>query len=184
VFQRAFDELAQLIADAPTSLVPDLARAAECGASCLASGGRLLAAGNGGSAAHAQHFAAELVGRFLRDRRALPAVALTTDTSALTAVGNDYGFDRIFERQVEALATRGDMLLVLSTSGDSPNVILAAAKAREIGCTVVAFTGPGGGRLAELADVLLAVPSESVPRIQEMHQICLHLLAGRLEEAA
>jgi D-sedoheptulose 7-phosphate isomerase len=181
LFRRGFAELAELIADGGSAVAPILEHVARRATACLDNGGKILVAGNGGSAAEAQHFAAELVGRFLHDRPALPAIALTCDTSTLTAIGNDYGFERVFERQVEALGQPGDLLLLLSTSGNSANVIAAAVRAREKGCLVVAFTGAGGGRLANLADVLLAVPSESVSRIQEVHLICLHLLAGYLE---
>jgi D-sedoheptulose 7-phosphate isomerase len=181
LFRRAFEELTQLIANGGPTVVAMLEHVAERAVTCLNSGGKILVAGNGGSAAEAQHFAAELVGRYLKDRAALPAVALTCDTSTLTAVGNDYGFDRIFERQIEALAQPCDLLLLLSTSGNSPNLIAAASKARQKGCAVVAFTGAGGGNLANNVDALLAVPSRSVPRIQEMHLICLHLLAGHIE---
>lgn len=180
-FRKTFDELEALLAVASSDLIAVLEQIAERAGGCLASGGKLLVAGNGGSAAQAQHFAAELVGRFLRNRRGMPAISLTTDTSTLTAVANDYGYDRVFARQVEALGRSEDLLLLLSTSGNSPNAVAAAAAAREIGCAVVALTGPGGGRLAELSDLLLAVPSESTPRIQEIHLLCLHLLAGRLE---
>jgi len=181
LFHEAFDDLQEVIVSSGPAVVPALERIAERGASCLDDGGKILVAGNGGSAAEAQHFAAELVGRFLRDREALPAIALTCDTSILTAVGNDYGFDQVFERQVAALARPGDLLLGMSTSGNSANIIAAAVRARQMGCAVVGFTGAGGGKLAQLTDELLAVPSESIPRIQEVHLLCLHLLAGYLE---
>jgi D-sedoheptulose 7-phosphate isomerase len=122
------------------------------------------------------------VGRFERDRQGFPAISLTTDTSALTAVGNDYGFETIFQRQVEALARPGDVILALSTSGSSPNVLAAVRSAREMGCPVVGLTGAGGGELGKLSDVLLAVPSTTVSRIQELHILCLHGLAQWVEE--
>lgn len=147
----------------------------------LAAGGKILACGNGGSAADAQHFAAELVGRFERDRRALAALALTTDTSILTSVGNDEGYDRVFARQVEALADAGDLLLAISTSGRSPNVVAAARALAERGGRVVALVGQMGGPLAELADVVLAVPSPRTARIQEVHALCLHTLCEAVE---
>lgn len=149
---------------------------------CLRGGGKILIFGNGGSAADAQHFAAELVGRFEQDRQGLPAIALTVNTSTLTAVANDYGFERAFARQIEALATKGDLAIALSTSGESANVIAAARTAGELGCKVVGMTGARGGTLAELADALIAVPSPTVARIQEMHEICLHALAAALEK--
>jgi D-sedoheptulose 7-phosphate isomerase len=142
-----------------------------------------MVCGNGGSAADAQHLAAELVCRFAFNRRALPALALTTDTSALTAIANDLGFDRVFARQVEALARSGDMLVAISTSGRSANVIEAAREARSAGCKVVALTGADGGPLAELADLLLAAPSTTVARIQEVHAIIVHILAESVEAA-
>ncbi len=151
---------------------------------CLASGRKVLACGNGGSAASAQHLVAELVCRFRDDRRALAGVALTADTMTMTAIGNDYGYDRIFARQVEALAARGDVLVALSTSGNSPNVIEAAKVARQMRCTVIALTGMDGGALAPLADIALCVPSRIVARIQEVHDVCIHALAEAIEEQA
>jgi D-sedoheptulose 7-phosphate isomerase len=147
-------------------------------------GGKVLTCGNGGSAADAQHLAAELVCRVRHDRGALPAIALTTDTSALTAIANDYGYDRVFSRQVEALARPGDLLMAFSTSGNSKNVIEAARQAQATGCSVVALTGRSGGDLAEHADLLVAAPSETVSRIQEIHELCVHVIAQALEDAA
>lgn len=148
----------------------------------LRNGGKLLICGNGGSAADAQHFAAELVCRFEADRRALAALALTTDSSSLTAIANDLGFDRIFERQVEALARPGDVLVAISTSGKSKNVLRAALAAQAINCAVIGLTGKGGGALADLCDLLVAVPSSNVARIQEVHSLCLHALCGAVEQ--
>lgn len=157
-------------------------KVAEMAAESLRRGGKILIFGNGGSAADAQHFAAELVGRFEHDRQGLPAMALTVNTSTLTAVANDYGFDRLFARQLEAFAQPGDLAIAISTSGESGNILAAAKVARELGCGVVALTGAGGGTLAELADAVFAVPSSTVARIQEMHELCLHALAARLEQ--
>jgi len=148
----------------------------------LRAGHKILVFGNGGSAAEAQHFAAELVNRFLKERPALAAIALTTDTSALTSIGNDTSFDYVFSRQIEALAVKGDIALALSTSGNSANVIEALKKAKEKGIMTIALTGKGGGKLAPFADYLLDVPSRSTPRIQEAHLLLLHLLAGELEQ--
>jgi len=148
---------------------------------CLQSDGTVLVCGNGGSAADAQHLAAELVCRVRIDRGALRSVALTTDSSALTAIGNDYGYDRVFARQVEALARKGDLLVAISTSGNSANVLEAARTAKEKGCTVVAMTGAGGGRLAGLADIVVAAPSDVVARIQEVHEVCVHVVAEAVE---
>lgn len=141
-------------------------------------GGKLLVAGNGGSAADAQHFAAELVGRYGRERKGLPAVAITTDTSALTAIGNDFGFDVVFERQLEALGREGDVLIAISTSGNSPNVVAALVKAREMGIGRVLLAGGGGGKAALLADVSIVFPAAQTPRIQEYHSVVLHIIAA------
>ena len=141
----------------------------------VANGKKLLLCGNGGSAADAQHIAAEFVGRYETERRALPAIALTTDTSALTALSNDYGFERIFSRQVEALAAAGDVLISFSTSGNSPNVIAAVMKARELGCQTVGLTGINGKKLAALCDACILVPSRRTARIQEAHITIGHI---------
>ncbi len=160
-----------------------IARAAELLVRSLSSGGKLLIMGNGGSAADAQHFAAELVGRFRRERKGLPALALTTDSSILTAVGNDYGFDTVYSRQVEALARPGDAVLGISTSGRSVNVVQALAAARQAGCVTLALTGGDGGALQELADLAIVVPSEQTPFIQEAHVTIIHILCDLIEQA-
>jgi D-sedoheptulose 7-phosphate isomerase len=154
----------------------DVVRLAKVLASCLGRDGKILLCGNGGSAADAQHLAAEFVNRFLLDRRPLPAMALTTDTSILTAVGNDFGFDLVFAKQVQALGRPGDVLLALSTSGNSPNVLEALRVAREIGVIGIGLTGAGGGAMAGLSDHLLAVPSTFTPVVQEVHIAVGHLL--------
>jgi D-sedoheptulose 7-phosphate isomerase len=141
----------------------------------LKNGRKVLVCGNGGSAADAQHIAAELVGRYETERRALPAISLTTDTSALTALANDYDFKRIFARQVEALAQDGDCLIAISTSGNSENVVAAVMTARSLGCRIVGMTGAGGKRLASLSDACLMVPSERTARIQEAHITVAHI---------
>jgi D-sedoheptulose 7-phosphate isomerase len=151
-------------------------------AMALKDGGKILFCGNGGSAADSQHLAAEFVNRFQRDRRALAAVALTTDTSVLTSIGNDLGFDRIFSRQVEALAHRGDVLIAISTSGDSTNVLYAVEAARSLGVSTVGLCGGSGGALARAVDEAFIVPSASTPRIQEAHIILGHVLCGLTEE--
>jgi D-sedoheptulose 7-phosphate isomerase len=151
-------------------------------AAALRDGHKILVMGNGGSAADAQHLAAELVGRFLRERKALPAIALTTDSSILTAVGNDYGFDRVFERQVEALAVPGDVVIGISTSGNSPNVLLALQAAKAAGCTTVGLLGRDGGKIAPLVDVNLLVASTQTPHIQEVHAIIVHILCDLVEQ--
>jgi D-sedoheptulose 7-phosphate isomerase len=150
----------------------------------LLGGGRLLAFGNGGSAADAQHFVAELVGRLARERRALSAIALTTDPSVVTAVGNDLGFEAVFRRQVEAHGRPGDVALAISTSGRSPNVLAAVRAARALGLRTVGLTGNGGGALAALVDDLVDVPHADTQRVQEVHTMVLHVLAQAVEEAA
>lgn len=152
--------------------------------SCLDAGGKILVCGNGGSAADAQHMASELVGRVRRDRKALPAIALTTDTSALTAIANDYGFDQVFARQITALGCPGDVVVAISTSGNSANVIQAVKAAREAGCVAVGLTGRGGGALAGDVDHLVAVPSDDVCRIQEIHGLSIHAVCEAIEEEA
>lgn len=152
-------------------------------AECLQAGGRVLAFGNGGSAADAQHLAGELVGRYLRDRPALSALALTTDPSVITAVANDLGYDSIFRRQVEAHGRRGDVAVGISTSGRSPNVVQALDAARERGLVTVGLTGGGGGLLPGRVDYLIDVPTSSTPRIQEVHGMVVHLLCQVVEEA-
>ncbi len=143
--------------------------------------GKILFFGNGGSAADAQHLATELVVRYRINRSPIAAIALTTDTSALTAIGNDFGFDDLFTRQLEALARPGDVAIGISTSGNSENVVRALSAAKKIGVSAVAFTGETGGRLATLADPLIAVPSTDTARIQEMHILIGHMLCGALE---
>ncbi len=149
----------------------------------LKAGGTILIFGNGGSAADAQHFAGELVGRFLRERRGLPAVALTTDPSILTAVANDMGFEAVFRRQLEALGKPGDVAFGISTSGRSPNVVQALRFAREQGLLTLGLTGGGGGDLRGLVHYLLDVPHSETPRIQEVHGVVIHLLCQMIEEA-
>lgn len=147
----------------------------------LADGGKILVCGNGGSAADAQHMTGELLGRFLMERPSLPAVALTVDTSTLTAVGNDYGYDEVFSRQVSGLGRPGDVLVAFSTSGGSANVVKAIEAARAAGMTVVGLTGKGGGRMAAMCDYLLDVPHSHTPLIQEMHEACMHLLCQLID---
>ncbi|MDY3983341.1 MAG: D-sedoheptulose 7-phosphate isomerase [Veillonellaceae bacterium] len=155
---------------------------AERVASALTSGHKIFFCGNGGSAADAQHLAAELVGRFQKERRSLAAIALTTDTSILTAVANDYSYDQVFARQVEGLGRAGDVLIGISTSGNSKNVVEAVLKARDIGMHTFAFTGEGGGKLADLCDLVFAVPSKVTARIQEMHILAGHIICELVDE--
>lgn len=149
----------------------------------FARGNKVLLCGNGGSAADAQHIAAEFVGRYESERRALPAIALTTDTSALTALANDYDFEQIFSRQVDALAVEGDCLVAISTSGNSPNVIAAILAARKIGCKIIGLTGTRGKKLAALCDAVVLVPSDRTARIQEAHITIAHIWCEIVEQA-
>lgn len=152
--------------------------------SCLQSGGKVMACGNGGSAADAQHFAAELMGRFERERQELAAIALTTDSSILTAVGNDYSYDEVFSKQVRGLGKKGDVLLAISTSGNSKNVVKAIEAAKKIGIKIIALTGNGGGKMATLLDkddIHLCAPSTRTARIQETHLVLLHGLCDGVD---
>ena len=159
-------------------------RIARAMSEAILSGKKILWCGNGGSAADSQHLAAELTGRFRRERRGLPSIALTTDTSALTAIANDYGFERIFARQVEALCSPGDVVVGISTSGNSANVCAAIEAAKQIGAFTVAFTGSRGGALVNKADAILRAPSEDTARIQEAHILCGHILCDWIEACA
>lgn len=163
-------------------LADNIAEAVTILKDALAGGRKLLVMGNGGSAADAQHFAAEIVGRFKMERPALPAIALTTDSSILTAIGNDYGFDAVFSRQVEGLASTGDVVVGISTSGNSPNVLAALAIARERGCRTIALVGRDGGTIKSAADLSLIVPSNDTPRIQEAHITIIHIICDLLEK--
>jgi D-sedoheptulose 7-phosphate isomerase len=164
--------------------VAPILNAARAIASSFKDGGKLLLFGNGGSAADAQHVAAELVGRFLREREALAAVALTTDTSVLTSIGNDYAFDRVFVRQIEALGRPGDVALGISTSGGSQNVVAALETARRRGLTTIALTGRDGGAVGRAAGIHINVPSDSAPRVQEVHRTLLHVICDLVERSA
>lgn len=150
---------------------------------CYRAGGKILLAGNGGSAADAQHIAGEFVSRFAFDRPGLPAIALTTDTSILTAIGNDYGYEKLFARQVQAHGQKGDVFIGYSTSGKSPNILMAMKEARERGLITVGLTGNRGGPMLELCDHLLEVPSSQTPKIQEGHLVMGHIICGLVESA-
>jgi D-sedoheptulose 7-phosphate isomerase len=172
---RSLREHVETIEHLAQDCLPAIQRAAEMIIAALQAGKKLLLCGNGGSAADAQHIAAEFVGRFERERRPYPAIALTTDTSKLTAIGNDYGFEQLFARQVQGLATPRDVLVAISTSGHSPNIQAAAVAARRLGCRTIGLTGVKGKRLASLCDVAVMVPSERTSRIQEAHLTIGHL---------
>ena len=164
------------------TLSGEILKAAHTIRGCLSNGGKLLLMGNGGSAADCQHIAAELIGRFKKERKAIPALALTVDSSSLTALGNDYGFDSIFSRQVEALATPNDAVVGISTSGNSKNVILALNVARKIGCKTIGFMGNDGGDMKNCVDVGIIVPSNDTARIQEVHITVGHIICEIIEQ--
>jgi len=168
----------QLMEDALTGTVSDMAKTI---IEALSSGKKLLIMGNGGSAADAQHFAAEIIGRFKLERPALPAIALTTDSSILTSIGNDYGFDYVFTRQIEGLAAAGDVVVGISTSGNSPNVLAALLKAQELGCRTIALLGRDGGSIKGSVDIPVIIPSHDTPRIQEGHITLIHIVWDLVE---
>ena len=180
IFQRGLQEHLDLF-QGLSSLSPQIERAAGLIADALRNGRKLMLCGNGGSAADSQHLAAEMAGRFVKDRRPLAAVALSTDTSTMTCIANDYTFDEVFSRQVMGLGVRGDCLLAISTSGNSKNVIRAAEVARAAGVHVIGLLGKGGGALRELCEVPVVVPSETTARIQEAHIFIGHTLCALVE---
>ncbi|MBN8515225.1 MULTISPECIES: phosphoheptose isomerase [unclassified Candidatus Accumulibacter] len=182
--KQHFQDSAQTKLDASELLAAPIAQAIEAMVGCLLNNGKILACGNGGSAADAQHLAAELVGRFEAERHELAAIALTTDTSIMTAIGNDYGFKMVFAKQVRALGQPGDVLVAISTSGNSPNVIEAINAAHENELRVVALTGKGGGAIGEMlcdSDVHISVPAERTARIQETHLLAIHCLCDGID---
>jgi D-sedoheptulose 7-phosphate isomerase len=160
----------------------DIQKASSMIINTLKAGNKILLCGNGGCAADAQHIAAELTGRYKTERKGLAGIALTTDTSALTAIGNDYGYDRVFDRQVESLANKGDLLIGISTSGNSKNIINAFKVAKELGCKTVGFSGKNGGAMNSLCDINLVVPSDNTPRIQEMHILFGHTICQIIDD--
>ena len=165
------------------ALEADIKKACETAVATLKAGGKILLCGNGGSAADAQHIAAELTGRYKTERGALAGIALTTDTSALTAIGNDYGYEFVFSRQLEALGRKGDLLIAISTSGNSGNVIKALELARKIGIKTIGLSGRTGGAMNELCELNLVVPSNDTPRIQEMHIMIGHIICQAIDDA-
>lgn len=180
-FNSEFAEHRQTSADTQTALADTFAGVLAACVASLRAGGKLLFIGNGGSAADAQHLATELTVRYRRDRAPIAAIALTTDTSTLTAAGNDLGFDEVFARQIAALGRRGDVLIAISTSGRSPNVLAALRQAKAMGIVTIGFSGRTGGDMAPVLDHALLVPSETTARIQEMHILLGHMLCGALE---
>ena len=165
------------------ALEADIKKACETAVATLKAGGKILLCGNGGSAADAQHIAAELTGRYKTERGALAGIALTTDTSALTAIGNDYGYEFVFSRQLEALGREGDLLIAISTSGNSGNVVKALELARKIGIKTIGLSGRTGGSMNELCELNLVVPSNDTPRIQEMHIMIGHIICQAIDDA-
>lgn len=163
------------------AFLSSIEKIADAVAAALSNGGKVLLCGNGGSAADAQHIAAELVGRYEAERAALAAIALTTDTSALTAIGNDYGFDHVFERQVLALGKKSDVLIAISTSGKSPNIMKALDAAKKLGLVTVGFSGAKDGPMAKQCDLMLRAPSEKTPIIQQLHITAAHAICGLVE---
>lgn len=164
------------------SQIPLIEKAARLIHECLKKGNKILFFGNGGSASDSQHLAAEFVGRYEKERRALSAIALTTDSSILTAVGNDYGFERVFERQLEALGQKGDLAFAISTSGNSKNVLWGIEKAKEMGLVTIGLTGKNGGQMKSRVDLALVIPSQKTSRIQESHILIGHILCERVDE--
>jgi D-sedoheptulose 7-phosphate isomerase len=185
VEQRIRKELDQIATNmhALRDAAPLIASGAELMKGALNAGGKIMFCGNGGSAADAQHLAAELMGRYLKDRAPLPALALTVDTSALTAIANDYSYEEVFARQLRGIGRQGDLLVGLSTSGDSANVVRAIEAARDMGVLTLVLTGQKGGRMAEVADHVIRVPATRTNSIQEMHIVIGHMLCGLVEEA-
>ncbi|HUB66540.1 MAG TPA: SIS domain-containing protein [Candidatus Methylacidiphilales bacterium] len=181
IISRQYAELARAVTEAESGLA-EAARCAELIADVLQSGRKVLTAGNGGSAADALHLSEELVGRYKNNRRALPAIALASDGTALTCIGNDFGFDQIFARQVEALGQAGDVLVLFTSSGNSPNLLLALEAARKKGVKTVTLLGRGGGKLKGLADAEWIVPSELGARVQELHGWMLHVILEVVED--
>jgi D-sedoheptulose 7-phosphate isomerase len=179
--KKTFEDHAGVMAEAAAVLPAILDRVAAELYACFMQGNKLLACGNGGSASDAEHLVAELVGRYRDERRALPAVTLVAASATLTALANDYGYERVFARQVEAHARPGDLLFAISTSGRSPNVVEAARAARGLGCRVIAFTGAAPGPLSAEADTVITAPSGTTARIQEVHALCIHAICESLD---
>lgn len=178
-----FLESSKLIKRSLSTLRHPILKSAQLITQTFKSRGKLLICGNGGSAADSQHFAAELVGRYLTERKPLPAIALTTNTYSLTAIGNDYGFDKVFSRQVEAYATKGDVLFCISASGNSANIIAAAKTAKSLQVKTIGLTGNKGGKLKSHCDINLVVPSSRTPYIQEVHLVTIHTICDLIESA-
>lgn len=183
MIQTEFEAHAKTIKTVTEKLIPNVEKASLIAIETLKNGNKILLCGNGGSAADAQHIAAELTGRYKSERKGLPGIALTTDTSALTAIANDYGYERVFDRQVEALANKGDLLIGISTSGNSPNILAALKTAKELGCQTIGLSGRDGGLMNEACDLNIVIPSDDTPRIQEMHILVGHTICQAIDDA-
>lgn len=182
MIKAEFEAHKQTIDTVIAELIPAVESVSQLIIERLQAGNKILICGNGGSAADAQHIAAELSGRYKSERRALAGIALTTDTSALTAIGNDYGYESVFSRQVEALANKGDLLIAISTSGNSQNVIQAITTAKELGCHTVGLSGRDGGAMSDSCDFNIVIPSDDTPRIQEMHILIGHTICQAIDD--
>jgi len=183
IIENEFDEHTKVINSAINLVIDDIENAAKICIECLKNGNKILIIGNGGSAADAQHIAAEITGRYKTNRKGLAALALTTDSSALTAIANDFGFDKVFERQVQALAVPGDTLIGISTSGKSSNVINALKLANNLDCRTIGFSGNNGGNFNSICDVNLIANSKDTPRIQELHTLIGHIICHLIDQA-
>ena len=180
--EKEFQSHLETINSVIGTMEENIAKVSQLVVDTLKNGNKVLLCGNGGSAADAQHIAAELTGRYKKERKGLPGIALTTDTSALTAIGNDYGYDRVFDRQVEALANKGDLIIGISTSGNSANVVNALNVAHELGCITIGLSGRDGGTMNQVCDINLVVPSNNTPRIQEMHILIGHTICQIIDD--
>ena len=183
IIKKEFDRHLKTTKITIESIAVPVENAAKLCIESLTNGGKILIFGNGGSAADAQHLASELVGRYKVDRKGLPAIALTTDTSSITSISNDFGYLQVFERQVEALANEGDIVIGISTGGTSINVINAIKAAKKLGCKAIGFTGRGGGKFNTLCDINIVIPEEDTPRIQEMHILIGHTICHLIDQA-
>lgn len=182
IFKNEFLAHQEVIEKSLKTMEDGVINCAEILKECLKNGGKIIICGNGGSAGDAQHFAAELSGRYKKERKALAGLSITTDTSALTAIGNDYGYDEVFARQVQALAQSKDIVFGISTSGKSKNVLKALNEARNIGCKTIGLSGKGGGEMNDECDINLIVPSSDTARIQEIHILIIHILCDLIEK--
>jgi len=183
MIRKEFQSHLNTIQEVINSCEDILGKASQLAVDTLKNGNKILLCGNGGSAADAQHIAAELTGRYKSERRGLAGIALTTDTSALSAISNDYGYDMVFSRQVEALASKGDLLIGISTSGNSINVIKALKLAKQLECNTLGFSGKDGGDMNSVCDINIVVPSDDTPRIQEMHILFGHIICQAIDDA-